>query len=156
MVKIVDIDLFDSDFDFLIHQCNDKGMMRSGVAKQIKQNYTSAFQLYKKYCDEGVCLGTVISAPTDDGWILNMVSQDGYGYDGQQCTDYAAFVTGIENCKDCIKHHRASDGVPAKISIPYKIGCCRGGGDWDIILKILEKEFEDETYDVTICRKNMG
>ena len=38
------------------------------------------------------------------------------------------------------------------VTIPYKIGCNLGGGNWDEMTKILEKIFND--YPITIYKKN--
>lgn len=29
-----------------------------------------------------------------------------------------------------------------KIAMPYKIGCCRGGADWDKVYKMIEEIFQ--------------
>jgi hypothetical protein len=37
------------------------------------------------------------------------------------------------------------------IAFPYKMGCHRGGGDWDIVYKMIEDAFKDSDCDVLIC-----
>jgi hypothetical protein len=44
--------------------------------------------------------------------------------------------------------------VKVKIGFPYKIGCDRGGGDWQIIKGILHKYFDGEEFDVEIWEWN--
>ena len=33
-------------------------------------------------------------------------------------------------------------GSEPKIAMPYKIGCCRGGADWDTVKKIIDTTFQ--------------
>lgn len=36
------------------------------------------------------------------------------------------------------------------VALPYKIGCGRGGADWEVVYKIIEEELKD--YDVELWR----
>ena len=38
------------------------------------------------------------------------------------------------------------------VALPYKIGCGRGGADWEVVYKIIEEELKD--YDVELWRFN--
>ena len=42
------------------------------------------------------------------------------------------------------------------IAFPYKIGCVRGGADWDVIYNIIKTEFSDKGYNVEFWRLNLG
>ena len=79
----------------------------------------------------------------------NMYSQDMYGYDGKQYTDYDAFRTC---CKSIVKECRLTKCMGQKLSVamPYKIASDRGGADWDKIMDILLEEFTD--VDLTLYK----
>ena len=47
MVKVVYGNLLDSSAKYICHQVNCKGVMGSGVAKQIKEKWPSVFRRYK-------------------------------------------------------------------------------------------------------------
>ena len=46
------------------------------------------------------------------------------------------------------------DHRPPKIAIPYLMGCHRGGGDWEIVSKMIEEELAG--CDVTYYRYTAG
>ena len=50
MIRVIDGDLFTTDARFIVHQVNCKGVMGSGVAKQVRNKYPHVFVEYKKAC----------------------------------------------------------------------------------------------------------
>ena len=40
----------------------------------------------------------------------------------------------------------------SSVGFPYKIGCGLGGGNWNIVSKIIEEEFSDDNYHVEIWK----
>lgn len=162
-IPVVDGDILASDAKIIIHQVNCKGVMGSGVAKQIREKYPIVFTRYKSWCDDESCnpkhfnmspllgqiqivyvedkeVGDVLS---DDRIIINLFSQDGYGHDGKCYTDYASMRKGLQSVAGQFNKED-------KIGIPYLIGCCRGGGDWDIVLSMIEEIFDG--YNVTFYK----
>ena len=156
-------DIFESGADIICHQVNCRGVMGSGVAKQIKDRYPLVFDEYKKWCVERTpkallgCTQFVRLVPSraevKDGefyGIINMFGQLNYGYDGKCYTSYEAlarcFNTVNEFCRDFF------DTTPV-LAIPYKIGCARGGGDWDKVLSLMEESFTDVVVLVCECDK---
>lgn len=146
-MKIVNGNIFDCDADVLLHQVNCRGVMGGGVAKQVKQKYPSVFKWYKLWCDEykdvaerlgyQPLLGKIQVCEKNNERpyaIINLFAQDGYGRD--KCyTDYDA----LRRCLRQVNNEfRGKD-----IAIPYKMSCDRGGGDWDVVLKIIEEELYD-------------
>lgn len=166
-VKVIDGDLFDTKANYICHQVNCQGKMGSGVAKQIREKFPTVYEWYKFKCDEGrrtmkecgfdksPLLGQVQIVykkdylvgdyDIDPQAICNLFSQDQYGYNGRQYTDYAAF----EKCLLQLKRM-----IPAgeTIAMPYKIGCGLGGGNWDIVLGIITRVLSDD-YTVELWRK---
>lgn len=153
-------DLLESGADYICHQCNCKSVMRSGVAKQIRDKWPIVYAKYRERIEEAAAeaarlgfgslsveemlLGNfqTVKLPSH-GHVINMFAQLDYGYDGKRYTSYDAFY-------DCLE--RMSRILPknATIAFPYKIGCDRGGADWDIISKMIEKVLGD--FNVTIYR----
>ena len=154
-IPIVEGDIFASDAKIIIHQVNCKGKMNSGVAKQVREKYPIVFECYKSWCDdesrnpkqlekspllgqaqivyiEDKKVGDIVS---DGRIVVNLFSQDGYGYDGKCYTDYAAMLKGLQSIAS-----QFSKGE--KIGIPYLIGCCRGGGDLSVVSSMIEEIFD--------------
>lgn len=153
MIKIIDGNLFDSKANIIAHQTNTYGVMGSGVAAEVKRRYPHVFQSYRKDYEDGkLKLGYVnFTTAKQDQVIANMCGQDNYGYDGKQYTSY----DGLQKCFDEVVDyaHEAFDVKPM-IAFPYKLSCCRGGGSWDIVYKMIEDTFKD--FDVEIWRLDKG
>lgn len=151
MIKHIKCDIFESGADIICHQVNCQGVMGSGIAKQVREKYPIVYEKYKEYCNAAKTglLGKVLIIPTKDGFsIANLFGQAYYGYDGACYTDYVYL-------RECLKYVRGFS-LNKTIAIPYKIGCARGGGDWNIVYKIIEEVFADSDCEVLICEYNGG
>lgn len=148
-IKIIHGDLLTTDAKYICHQVNCRGVMGSGVAKQIRAKYPEVYEAYVQKCNDpdsrlsyfdGVhsCLGTAQFVPCHDGHVVvNLFAQYGYGRDGATYTNYTAF-------RVCVAE--LTIGVPPgeTIAMPYKIGCGLGGGDWETILDIIDEVLYDK------------
>ena len=154
MIKHIKRDIFESNADIILHQVNCRGVMGSGVAKQVRDRYPRLYEDYKRRCKAkgDKLLGKI---RVYDRWFLNgehrfvvvnLHAQKDFGYDGKCYTDYNAL-------RDCLQnvHDNCSGTV---IAIPYLMGCHRGGGDWNIVYAMIEEIFTDR--DVLICEYNGG
>lgn len=166
MIKIIEGDLFDSKAKIIAHQVNCKGKMGSGVALQVKQKYPHVFSEYRDLCSYNVhgLLGYVQLVCTNKyyahmafrlthrsssyQYICNMFAQDNYGYDGKQYTD----IKALERCFYILHDYGAS--FDYTIAMPYKIGCCRGGADWNEVYAMIERIFTD--CDVELWKLDKG
>ena len=164
MIKHIKCDIFESGADIICHQVNCQGVMGSGIAKQVREKFPWVYGQYKKMCEEykdnpKMLLGITYPVKTWDiyhtsfGGIVNLFAQENFGYDGKCYTDYSA----LRECLDELKC-RVSDGTlkGAKIAFPYLMGCHRGGGDWNIVYKMIEEVFADSDCEVLICEYNGG
>ena len=155
MIKHVKGDIFESDADIIIHQVNCQGVMGAGVAKQVKDKYPNVYSFYRRICESQTSqelLGKVLLVNTleyiDNGkrtrMIANFFSQDNYrntySTSNKVFTDYNAF----RECLECMR----DDFGNYSMAIPYLIGCCRGGGNWNRIYRMIEEILGD--CDVTI------
>lgn len=130
-------DLLDAVEPVIVHGCNNKGVMRSGVAKAIRAKWSEAYKVYKDA--SSLPMGDIIpifSIPSNK-WIINAITQDGYGRDGRKYVCYDA----IAKCFRDINTFCAEMGYDS-IAIP-KIGAGLGGGDWDVIEEIILDKMTD-------------
>lgn len=145
MVRVIEGNLFDTTAELIAHQVNCQKTMGSGVARQVRDRYPD---VYKEYLEHDGYLGDVqIYKPkgVNTPFIVNLYAQDKYGYDGKQYTDLSAL-------KKCF--YKLNEAVPRggiyTIAMPYKIGCGRGGADWNEVYKIIEEIFTN--VDVELWR----
>lgn len=161
-IKIIDGDLFSTDAKIIVHQVNCMGEMVSGVALQVKKKFPHVYEEYLKVCNEnmlgkiqlvpidkqyiGIAPGMVIRIPEDEQYICNMFSQENYGYDGKQYTSLDA----MKKCFKLIlgKTYYKNNLYNAKIAMPYKIGCVRGGANWGEVYNIIEEVFENRLVEL--------
>lgn len=144
------------EVDVVIHQTNCQGVMGSGIARQIKEQYPEAYKEYKELQEDGcgkLYLGEVSAAvgikrvnQKRHGMILNVNGQDKY-IDRNKCnTNYAYLAVGlIASCEYLEK---------ADVVAMPKIGAGLGGGDWNVIEAIINSVFHDR--DVFVYEYNKG
>lgn len=133
--------LIDGEIDCLLHVCNNKGVMGSGIALEIKNRIPDAYQGYKSAQvanDMKLDLGSVSFGwcgrkNHDTGMVCNMVAQDGYGK-GIKHLSYGAL-------SDCLRRFKVLS--VDTVGIPYKMGADRAGGDWEIVLELVEYFLQD-------------
>lgn len=136
--------------DAFIHQANCFNTMGSGVAKEVRETYP---EVYDADCrtikGDTNKLGTFSFAKTKDGKIgYNLYSQFNYGYDGKLYTNYGAMRHGLEKIREHIKTNLK---LNSKVGIPCRMGCARGGGDWNEVMNIIKDVFEKEPIKIVIC-----
>lgn len=150
MIKHIKCNMFDSGADIFCHQVNCQGEMNTGVAAEVRKRYPWVYAEYKLFCNmlaspEGA-LGAYVQCFIDEKrCVLNIFGQVEYGYDGNCYTDYEA----LKNAFDDIATDE--DYFGKTLAFPYKMGCHRGGGDWDIVYKLICNAFENSKCDVLIC-----
>lgn len=156
MIKYREIDLLKSECNIICHQVNCQGVIGSGIALQIKNNYPKVYEDYIKYCLDKTpdqLLGNVVYSATRGECIANLFGQKEFGRNGL-FTDYSALNRCFRNVKTtALQIKDILDINIIHVGAPYKIGCDRGGGDWNIVEKMLKDLFEDEVDVVLeICK----
>lgn len=129
-------DIFTVNEGYIVHGCNAQGVMGSGIAALVKQNYPYAFEAYK---NSGHLLGTNSYYIEDGLCIVNAVTQEYYGRDGKRYTDYEAVRNCFRDLRGFANRHPA---LPKIVNFPL-IGCGLGGGDWAIVEAIIDEELDD-------------
>lgn len=148
MIKTVVGNLLDAEENVIVHQVNCQGKMASGIAKQIREKHPNVYEQYMKLFNENTpdkLIGKTQAVSINNGrYVINLFSQLNYGYDGKRYTSYDAIFDGLKHIKTVAVENNLS------IAIPYKLGSDRGGADWDVVYKMIEKIFGN--YDVTIYK----
>lgn len=140
MIEIIEGNIFKSNADVIVHQTNTKGVMGSGIAKQVKQLYPSVFSEYKKKCDDAKLMRYEILGDFqlcnigNNKYICNIFGQKNFGYDGKCYSNYEALRTAFVGLNEFCS------GKSMSVAIPYLMSCHRGGGDWNIVSEIIEQE----------------
>lgn len=139
--KIVCGDLTEANADLICHQVNCQGAMNSGVAKSIRNKYPKVYQEYINYVksyenNKRDLLGKIQIVNLDKNNIVNIFAQYNYGYSGNCYTSYDAFNNAILSLKNEITS--IYKGKEITVAFPYKIGCVRGGANWNIISSIIQ------------------
>jgi O-acetyl-ADP-ribose deacetylase (regulator of RNase III) len=149
-MKIIDIkgDVTTSTAQIIAHQVNCQGAMNSGVAKFIRDKWPVVFEEYHKAWSKTTLginlLGKLqLVKISDTQFVANLFAQLRYGYDGKKYTSYDALDDAIRKLAEyCVNANIST------IAIPYKLGCGRGGADWEVVKSIVTAAFRDT--DVTI------
>lgn len=155
-------DLLKSNCNIICHQVNCQGVMGSGIAKQIHCTYPEVFEQYKQLCNqykdldklENLMGNTQICPTSDDQkrYVANMFAEFHYLPRGIIHTDYEMFRVCCQRLKTLIPTIFICKDFT--IGFPDHIGCGLGGGDWNIVKKIIEEEFNGYEWRVEIWKLN--
>jgi O-acetyl-ADP-ribose deacetylase (regulator of RNase III) len=134
--------MFDTDIKVIVHGCNAHGVMGSGVARIVRDDYPEAYNVYvdvvKAAAYEVIDLmGTVIPVETKGKVIVNAITQHDYGRDGKRYVSYDAVSDAMIHINDwCVARGEKHVAMP-------QIGAGLGGGDWNVIEAIILSELTD-------------
>lgn len=122
----------------IAHQVNARGVMGSGVAKQLKAKYLDMYLDYAEAISTGeLTLGMCqLVQVSRNLYIANLVGQADYGKDGKQYTDYTALDSALAQLA------RMKGSLPVHHPL---IGCGLGGGNWDMVSSLIEKNLGSAT-----------
>lgn len=133
-------------FDVIVHGCNCFCRMRSGIAKQIADEFPEVEKAdgYTD-CGDPDKLGTILDVTVenlngDNFVVVNAYTQFRYGRD-KRYADYEAIRSCFRIIKIWFKGKRI--GYP-------KIGAGLAGGDWNVISKIIDEELEGEDHTLVL------
>lgn len=144
MITYVKGDLLDAVEPVIAHGCNNKYVMRSGVARDIRTKWPEAYKVYKEATV--LTMGDIIPIFNckSDKWVINAITQDGYGRDGKKYVCYDA----VARCFKAINTFCGEMGYDI-IAIP-KIGAGLGGGNWDVIEEVILSKMTDTDVKVYV------
>lgn len=131
-------------FDYICHGCNCFHTMGKGIAKKMRNAFPECYEadILTGYGDINK-LGTNSYAVHGRLVIANCYTQFNYGsyQEEGQLRRYEAIRTCLTELREVSEGKRV--GIP-------KIGCTHGGGDWDIVLPIIEEIFADQKATIVI------
>ena len=142
-------DVFDSFLypnSIVVHGCNAQGVMGSGVARVVRNNFPGAYYEYVRHHEEhGLKLGEVVWANVLPGrYIANAITQEFYGGDGKKYVSDHAIRVAFGR----VRRFAEENGIET-INYPM-IGAGLGGGDWVVISKIIDEQLEGLAHIVWI------
>jgi len=134
MITYQDGNVLDAKEKIIVHGCNAKGVMGSGVAKAIRERWPGAYEAYRKQFEEkGLELGeTIFYLTKENKIIVNAITQKDFGSTGKRFVDYEAIKVALKEVDDMAK------ALNYEIAMP-QIGAGLGGGDWKKIETIIEE-----------------
>lgn len=147
-VKIIVGNLLEAKEDILCHAVNCQRKMSSGVALAIRKEYPLAYDDYMSKTegklDKSLLGQVIISGAGNDKYVAHLFTQLNYGRGGSRHTSYDAMYDSLVKIKETAKKHNRS------VALPYGIGSVRGGADWEVVYKMIERVFED--YEAVIYK----
>lgn len=151
MIHIKTGNVLDIPTGVIVHGCNSRGVMASGIAKEVKERFPRAFDVYHCAYSTAIAGGApglpmgsfTVAEVAKDKFIVNLITQENYGRDQNvQYVDYDAVYAGfgeILKCKAlCLSADFGND-----LNFP-RIGCGLGNGDWDVISVIIDEVIPDQ------------
>lgn len=133
-------DILSNKAGIICHQVNCMGKMNSGIAKSIRDKWPSVYDSYMemKVKIPGAVQFVRVNSESNGLplYVCNVFGQEKYGYMGRY-TIYMAVKSAFKRIKKLYPCFTKEYTLP--IFIPYKMGCDRGGGDWDKYSAIIKK-----------------
>lgn len=147
MISYIDQDILTMKTDCILHVCNCFNTQGAGIALRLRPVYLSAYQADLKTirgCAKK--LGTFSIGKEENGpWVYNLYAQYMYGRDRRQL-NYEAFFNSMSAAKIDIEFHSKKT-----VAIPYRIGCHNAGGNWNIIVTMIQEIWHESECSVYIA-----
>lgn len=136
-------DLLESGVYAIAHGCNDKGIMGSGIAAQIRKRYPHVYETYNnKYNEYGLRLGSIHIVTGSEKLVVNMITQGLYETPMNELEPKRfASYEAIAECMLRADYNLSKAGY-VELGMPM-IGAGLGGGDWNIIESIIESNLKN-------------
>ena len=127
----------DGAFDVIIHGCNCFCVMGGGIAKSIRANFPSAYEVDQMtQRGDRSKLGKISFTKINNLIVVNAYTQYRYGTNKRH-VDYDAVRDAFRYIKKRFTGKRI--GYP-------RIGAGLAGGDWGVISKIINEELDGEDH----------
>ncbi len=126
----------------LAHVCNNKGGWGRGFVTAVSKRWKEPEIAYRKMTIRG--LGTVEFVDVDQSLcVANMIAQDGYSQQARPALNYPALAVCLSEVARYARIYSADVRMP-------RIGCGLGGGDWNRVEVIIQRELCDRGVEVTV------
>lgn len=136
---------------FIAHGCNARGVMNSGIAKQIRDQFPDAYERYKRWWydesegdyERSLPLGQTQVVDCDEKVIINCITQATFGRDPNTVyADYDAIRSCLANIEALAADSKVGTrrfGEIEAVGFPL-IGAGLANGSWRTISGIIEEE----------------
>ena len=133
MIKLCTGDILQAQTEAIVIPVNTVGVMGRGLAKQFKDKYPYAYNVYLGYCKlKKLKPGGIVIANSQNGYYAIMMATKDHW---RQPSKMEWIIEGLKNLNNHINNpHRV--GPLKSIAIP-KIGCGLGGLKWDIVKPLI-------------------
>lgn len=151
-MNILNKDILTIDRGIICHQVNCQGVMGTGIALSIKQKWPKVFEEYRnkllmpRYKNLG---RAQIIAVNDHLYCCNLYGQFDYGRDYRR-TEYGSIYRALKTLKNSIDTMENNGIVDLPVYFPYKMSCNNAGGDWNLVMEMLDELFPN----CNICKIN--
>lgn len=144
-----------TECNVIAHQANLFHSFGAGIARGIREKFPEAFEADKK-TEHGSedKLGSYSVGPitekegTSIDFVINVYSQAGIGGQDRN-TRYDALDNALAKLRIQLDE-RAAKGKKVHLGFPYQFGCGLANGNWGIVKAIIEANFGDAKYPVSI------
>lgn len=139
------------------HVVNTLGVMGAGLAKNIRNRYPKVYAEYKEGVDDwtrsyGVRSGLlgqyqelfISDTPTDSRAVFNLFAQDDVGTHKRQL-NYGALAQALVSMA---RETRWTIHSGYSVGFPHLMGCGLAGGEWNIVLEMIEFIFRDHNVKI--------
>lgn len=136
----------------IVHQTNCQRIAGAGLAKQIRDTFPRWWAFYRTDIFNTPGRATECWVEDPHGYpngglfVVNLYAQVGIGRGVQ--TDYARFESALQD----LKRLPICGYATMQVFVPFGIGCGLAGGDWSVILPLLEHYVPNATL-VKLPRK---
>ncbi len=136
---------------YLAHCCNAQGVMGSGFARVVRERLNNAYVEYKYHLkDRELCGVSPMGDLSHADNVINLIAQENYGRDphnrGERQVHYGYLAKALRRAATMF----SSYDEERTLIVPYKMCCDRAGGDWDVVVELLEVTFEGWTVEVYV------
>lgn len=135
----------------ICHSCNNLGVWGAGFVVPLGQKYPESKEKYLSWASSRISgvtpfsLGEVQFVKINPKlWVANLIGQKGVGFRNGIPLRYDALHDGFVKVADFAVTQSAEVVMP-------RIGCGLGGGDWDIVEKLIKQTFLRKEVSVIIC-----
>lgn len=158
-------DAFDKNhFNIFVHQVNCRGVMGGGIARIVKQKFPFVFDQYQNLCasktvDKLFGYTQLVNISNDyepKKIVANLFGQQLYGTYCRQ-TNYEQFYNALVDMEEQIEEFEADfppESPLLNIAFPYNIGCGLAGGDFRIVLSMIESVFGEKISNTDDLQKS--
>jgi O-acetyl-ADP-ribose deacetylase (regulator of RNase III) len=142
-----------NDLTHIAHQANLYHTFGAGLAAQIADKYPSVVRADKRTQYGAIEKQGSYSMAWGDRKTKRPVIVNLYTQNGKGGTNYHAMEHALSALEKQLAAEQQKADRPAKLGLPYRLGCGIAGGNWAIVSGIIDKVFMRSPVEVVICTR---